>query len=339
MLEKSGVSLKIVTGSSNVPLVDEMVSWAHANGKDEVLKLDALIQRFADSEVWVELKDNVRGQDVFVVQSTSCPANDNLVELLIIIDALRRSSARTITAVIPYFGYARQDRKTAARTPVSAKLVANLLSVSGVDRIITMDLHAGQIQAFFDIPCDNLYAAPVLGMDIQKQFSHIGGGITIVSPDVGGVVRARALADMLDAGLAIVNKRRSQPGVIADMEIIGSVDGQVCILLDDICDTAGTLVKASDLLRKNGATSIHAYVSHGVFSGEAVSRIASSNIESVVVTDSIRLDDRIINIDKIRKVSIAPLLTQAIINVGNNASISSLFKEEQVRSLYADCNA
>ena len=283
----------------------------------------ASIRRFADLEVFVEIQENVRGEDVFVVQSTSYPANDNLMELLVSIDALRRASARRITAVLPYFGYARQDRKPGPRTPISAKLVANLLTTAGANRVLTLDLHAGQIQGFFDIPTDNLFAAPVIVKDIQEQFD--GEDLMIVSPDVGGVIRARAVAKRLDADLAIVDKRRERAGVSEVMNIIGDVRGRRCILVDDIVDSAGTLCNAADSLKQEGATSVLAYVTHGVLSGGAVARVAGSALETLVTTDSIVATEAVRVSNNIRRLTIASLMAEAISRISQEKSVSSLF--------------
>jgi len=284
----------------------------------------ASIRRFSDMEVFVEILENVRGEDVFVIQSTSYPANDNLMELLVTIDALRRGSARRITAVIPYFGYARQDRKTGPRTPISAKLVANLITTAGADRVLTMDLHAGQIQGFFDIPTDNLFGAPVFSKDILEK-AEDDEKIVIVSPDVGGVVRARAMAKRLDADLAIIDKRREQAGVSEVMNIIGDVEGRRCILVDDIVDSAGTLCNAAEALIAAGASAVQAYTTHGVLSGGAVSRVASSPLESLVTTDSIQATEAMRVVHNIRQITIAPLLAEAIHRIAENESVSGLF--------------
>jgi ribose-phosphate pyrophosphokinase len=281
------------------------------------------VKRFADMEVFVEIQENVRGEDVFIVQSTSFPANDHLMELLILIDALRRSSARRITAVIPYFGYARQDRKPGPRTPISAKLVANLITRAGVDRVLTLDLHAGQIQGFFDIPTDNLFGAPVMVRDIKDRLD--GGERMVVSPDVGGVVRARALAKRIDAQLAIVDKRRERPGESEVMNIIGDVKGRSCILVDDIVDSGGTLVNAADALLANGAKEVYAYITHGVLSGGAVSRISNSKLKELVITDSIMPTEAVKVARNIRVVGIASLLGEAIGRTATESSVSSLF--------------
>jgi ribose-phosphate pyrophosphokinase len=313
------ISMKLMSGNSNLQLVKDIASYL------ELPITDAAVRRFADEEVFVEIHENVRGEDVFVVQSTAYPANDNLMELLICIDALKRSSAKRITAVIPYFGYARQDRKPGPRTPISAKLVANLITVAGADRILSIDLHAGQIQGFFDIPTDNLYAAPVMSADIQARFA--GRNITVVSPDVGGVVRARALAKRLDnAPLAIVDKRREKPGESEVMNIIGDVSGRFCILIDDIVDSAGTLCNAAAALKAGGAEDVVAYCTHGVLSGAAVSRVQTSELRELVVTDSIgAVHEAAAATDKIRILTIAPLLAEAVRRIADETSVSSLF--------------
>jgi ribose-phosphate pyrophosphokinase len=274
-------------------------------------------------EVFVEILENVRGEDMFVIQSTSYPANDNLMELLVTIDALHRGSARRITAVIPYYGYARQDRKSGPRTPISAKLVANLITVAGADRVLTLDLHAGQIQGFFDIPTDNLFAAPVLVKDMKARYQ--GNDLTIVSPDVGGVVRARAIAKRLEAELAIIDKRRERAGVSEVMNIIGEVEGRRCILVDDIVDSAGTLCNAAVALKEAGAVSVGAYVTHGVLSGGAVARVAASPMDSLVITDSIQATEAMRVSQKIRQLTIAPLMGEAIRRITDEKSVSSLF--------------
>ncbi len=300
------LDVKIVAGNSNRPLADAIC--AH-------LKLPMTkgqVKRFADMEIFVEIQENVRGQDVFVIQSTSFPANDNMMELLILLDALKRSSARRITAVIPYFGYARQDRKPGPRTPISAKLVANLIERAGADRVLTLDLHAGQIQGFFDIPTDNLFAAPVMTRDIEDNFGSTED-VVVVSPDVGGVVRARALAKRIGAPIAICDKRRERPGESEVMNVIGEVDGKRCILIDDIVNSGGTLVNAAEALLKNGATEVSAYISHAVLSGGAVSRIQSSRLKSLVITDSILPTEAIKAAKNIRVISIAPLIGEAIL--------------------------
>ncbi len=310
--------MKLLTGNANQPLARAIADY---------LKLpltQASVRRFADEEVFVEIHENVRGEDVFVIQSTGFPANDNLMELLIMIDALRRASAKRITAVIPYFGYARQDRKPGPRTPISAKLVANIITTAGADRVLSIDLHAGQIQGFFDIPTDNLYGAPVMSADIQARFG--GKNIMVVSPDVGGVVRARALAKRLNnAPLAIVDKRREKAGESEVMNIIGDVEGRFCVLVDDIVDSAGTLCNAAAALNAAGAQGVVAYVTHGVLSGGAVARVETSELTELVVTDSIQPPESVADAKKIRLLSVAPLLAEAITRIADESSVSSLF--------------
>jgi ribose-phosphate pyrophosphokinase len=281
------------------------------------------VQRFADMEVFVEIHENVRGEDVFLIQSTSYPANDNLMELLVCIDALKRASARRITAVVPYFGYARQDRKPGPRTPISAKLVANLITVAGADRVLTMDLHAGQIQGFFDIPVDNLYASPLMAADLKARYPD--DDLIIVSPDVGGVGRARGIAKRLDAQLAIVDKRRERAGVSEVVNVIGDVSDRLCVLVDDIVDSGGTLCNAAQALLDAGATAVVAYVTHGVLSAGAVARIAASRLEALVITDSIRATEAVRVADKIREITVAPLIGEAIRRISDETSVSSLF--------------
>jgi ribose-phosphate pyrophosphokinase len=310
--------MKIMAGNSNLPLARAIAAYL------EGTLTDASVRRFADEEVFVEIHENVRGEDVFVIQSTSFPANDNLMELLICIDALRRASARRITAVVPYFGYARQDRKPGPRTPISAKLVANLITEAGADRVLSVDLHAGQIQGFFDIPTDNLYGAPVMAADIQARYG--GQDLMVVSPDVGGVVRARALAKRLDnAPLAIVDKRRERPGESEVMNIIGDVRGRSCILIDDIIDSGGTLVNAAQALIDAGAAGVSAYITHGVLSGGAVARVDSSTLKELVITDSILPTDAANESTSIRILTIAPLIGEAIRRIADESSVSSLF--------------
>ena len=284
----------------------------------------ATVRRFADMEIFVEVHDNVRGEDVFVIQPTSYPANDHMMELLVCLDALKRASAKRVTAVLPYFGYARQDRKPGPRTPISAKLVANIMTSAGADRVLTVDLHAGQIQGFFDIPVDNLYAAPVFIADIRQQFKDTGT-ITVVSPDVGGVVRARNLAKRINADLAIVDKRRDKAGVSEVMNIIGDVSGRDCIIVDDIVDSAGTLCNAAEALMKNGANSVSAYITHGVLSGKAVERVTNSVLRQLVITDTIKKTDETAQAHNIRSVSIAPLMAEAVRRISEETSVSSLF--------------
>jgi ribose-phosphate pyrophosphokinase len=296
--------------------------------------VDARVERFNDGEIFVEMYDNVRGEDVFIIQPTSNPANDNLMELLIMSDALRRSSAQRITAVIPYFGYARQDRRTKARTPITAKLVANMLVEAGVERILTMDLHAAQIQGFFDIPVDNLYASPIFALDIMTHFKDQMDDVMIVSPDVGGVARARELAKRINAPLSIVDKRREKPGEIAEMTVIGDVTGKTCIIVDDICDTAGTLCKAAEVLLENGAKEVHSYITHGVLSGPAVERVTNSVMKSLVITDTIQATDPVLACPNIRIVPTAPMFAQATLNIWNGTSVSSLFDVETLGPIY-----
>jgi ribose-phosphate pyrophosphokinase len=309
--------MKVLMGNSNRPLAEAIAAYLN------LPLTKASVRRFSDMEVFVEIHENVRGEDVFVIQSTSYPANDHLMELLVCIDALRRASAKRITAVIPYFGYARQDRKPGPRTPISAKLVANLITTAGANRVLTMDLHAGQIQGFFDIPTDNLYAAPPLVDDIKEHFQ--GNNLMIVSPDVGGVVRARGYARRLGVDLAIVDKRREKAGESEVMNIIGDVEGRTCILVDDIVDSAGTLCNAAAALKKQGAKSVSACVTHGVLSGGAVARVGSSELESLVITDSIEATDAVRISSNIRRVSIAPLIGEAMRRISQETSVSSLF--------------
>ncbi|EJF81105.1 ribose-phosphate pyrophosphokinase [Bartonella doshiae] len=309
--------MKLFCGNSNPCLAEDVANYLNIPlGK-------ATVKRFADQEIFVELHENVRGQDVFVLQSTSYPANDHLMELLIMIDALRRSSARRITAVIPYFGYARQDRKPGPRTPISAKLVANLITEAGAHRVLTLDLHAGQIQGFFDIPTDNLYAVPVISRDVKIHYPL--ENVIVVSPDVGGVVRARSLAKRLNSLLAIVDKRRERPGESEVMNIIGDVSGKDCLLLDDIVDSGGTLCNAASALLKHGANSVTAYITHGVLSGNAIERITSSEMKELVITDSIMPTTAIENANNIRVLPIADLIGEAIARTAAEQSVSSLF--------------
>ena len=310
--------MKIIAGNSNLPLSSDVGKY---------LQIDlakATIRRFADEEVYVEIKENIRGEDVFVIESTSYPANDNLMELLVIIDALKRASAKRITAVLPYFGYARQDRKPGPRTPISAKLVANLISTAGADRVLTVDLHAEQIQGFFDIPTDNLFAGPVFSRDIKDQFDL--SNLVAVSPDIGGVVRARAIASKFGASIAIVDKRRPKAGESEVMNIIGEVDGKDCIILDDIIDSAGTICNAADKLIEIGAKSVTAYVTHGVLSGKALSRIKDSKLKEVVITDTINNTENAEEVEKIRIIPISVLLGEAIRRISEESSVSSLFE-------------
>jgi len=309
--------MKLVAGNSNRPLAEEIAA---------ALKLSltkGVVKRFADMEVFVEVQENVRGEDVFVLQSTSFPANDNLMELLILVDARKRASARRITAVMPYFGYARQDRKPGPRTPISAKLVANLIERAGIDRVMTLDLHAGQIQGFFDIPTDNLFAAPVMVRDIQERYDL--SNLVVVSPDVGGVVRARGLAKRINVPIAICDKRRERAGESEVMNVIGDVSGKCCVLIDDIVDSGGTLVNAANALLAEGATEVGAYITHGVLSGGAVDKITRSSLKTLVISDSIQPTEVVKSARNIRVLSIAPLLAEAIARTAREESVSSLF--------------
>jgi len=310
--------MKIIAGNSNIPLAEDVSKYLG------VPLAKATVRRFADNEVFVEILENMRGEDVFIVQSTSAPANDHMMELLIIIDALRRASARRITAVLPYFGYARQDRKMGPRTPISATLVANLMEASGADRVLTLDLHAGQIQGFFDIPTDNLFAAPVFVDDIQSRFQK-EQELMVVSPDVGGVVRTRALGNRIGADLAIVDKRRERAGESEVMNIIGDVSGRACLLVDDIVDSAGTLCNAATALMNAGATSVSGYVTHGVLSGEAVERVNKSQLENLLITDTIQPTPEILASPKFDVIEIAPLIGEAMRRTSEEHSVSSLF--------------
>jgi ribose-phosphate pyrophosphokinase len=309
--------MKILACNSNRPLAEAVAAALN------LPLTQASVRRFADLEIFVEIQENIRGEDVFVIQSTSYPANDNLMELLITLDALRRSSARRITAVVPYFGYARQDRKSGPRTPISAKLVANLITQAGADRVLTLDLHAGQIQGFFDIPVDNLFAAPLFARDIQERFK--GRDLMVVSPDVGGVVRARAIATRLHTDLAIIDKRRPRAGVSEVMNVIGDVTGRDCILIDDIVDSGGTLCNAAEALLKNGAHSVSVYVTHGVFSGGAVARIGAAPIQHMITTDSIQATEAVRVSSNIKQLTIAPLLAEAMRRISEESSVSTLF--------------
>ena len=309
--------MKLFAGNSNRVLAEAVARYLNVSlGK-------AVAKRFADQEIFFEIQENVRGQDVFILQSTSYPANDHLMELLIMIDAFRRSSARRITAVLPYFGYARQDRRTSGRTPISAKLIANLITQAGADRVLTLDLHAGQIQGFFDIPTDNLFAVPVMARDVRVNYKQ--ENVMVVSPDVGGVVRARSLAKRIDAPLAIVDKRRERPGESEVMNVIGEVSDRICILLDDIVDSGGTLCNAAEALLANGATSVTAYITHGVLSGAAVERITGSKLKELVITNSIQPTEAVEAAHNIRVVTISDLIGEAILRTASEQSVSSLF--------------
>ncbi|HUF56810.1 MAG TPA: ribose-phosphate pyrophosphokinase [Thermohalobaculum sp.] len=332
-MKGDGENMKLVSGNANRTLAQAIARRMSVYRGAKVQLAQARVERFNDNEIFVEIFDNVRGEDVFIIQPTSKPANDNLMELLIMADALRRASARRITAVMPYFGYARQDRKSAARTPISAKLIANLISMSGIDRVLTMDLHAGQIQGFFDIPTDNLYASPVFALDIKHHHEDTSR-MTVVSPDVGGVIRARDLAKRIGADLAIVDKRRARAGEVESMTVIGDVKDRPCIIVDDICDTAGTLCKAAELLVEQGAPEVQAYISHGVLSGPAIQRVTDSAMTKLVITDSIEPTEEVRAAEKVRVVSVAPLFAQAVLNVGNDTSVSSLFHEDTLGPIY-----
>lgn len=325
---------KLISGNANKPLATSIGRRMSVHRGKTVGLVEARVERFNDQEIFVEVFENVRGEDMFIIQSTSNPANDNLMELLIIADALRRSSAGRITAVIPYFGYARQDRRTKARTPISAKLVANLIAEAGIERVLTMDLHAAQIQGFFDLPVDNLYAAPIFALDIKHNFKGQMDDIMVVSPDVGGVARARELAKRINAPLSIVDKRREKPGEIAEMKVIGDVSGKKCIIVDDMCDTAGTLCKAAEVLMEHGATEVHSYITHGVMSGPAVERVSNSVMKSLVITDSIEPTEAVKATPNIRIVPTAPMFAQAILNTWNGTSVSSLFDNETLIPIY-----
>ena len=309
--------MRIISGNSN-PLLAKEISFEL---KEKII--DVTVTKFADQEVFVEINENVRGKNIFIIQSTSMPANDHLMELLITIDALKRASVQTVTAVIPYFGYARQDRKVGPRTPISAKLVADILTTAGIDRLLTLDLHAGQIQGFFDIPVDNLYAAPVITKDIKKNYQN--KDIVVISPDVGGVVRARGIAKRIDGDLAIVDKRRDKANVSEVMNIIGDINGRDCIIVDDIVDTAGTLCNAAEALINSGAKSVSAYITHGVLSGPAVERIKNSKLDELVITDSIAPTKLILDASNIRILKLAPLIAEAIRRISSDSSVSSLF--------------
>ncbi len=325
---------KLIAGNANRPLAQAIARRMTLHRGMSVKLVDARVERFNDQEIFVEVFENVRGEDMFIIQPTSNPANDNLMELLIIADALKRSSAARINAVIPYFGYARQDRRTKARTPISAKLVANMMVQAGIERVLTLDLHAAQIQGFFDIPVDNLYAAPIFALDLEHQFRDRLQDVTVVSPDVGGVARARELAKRVGTALAIVDKRREKVGEIAEMTVIGDVQGKICVIVDDICDTAGTLCKAAEMLIAAGAVEVHSYITHGVLSGPAVERITNSVMKSLVITDSIEPSAPVRGAPNIRIVPTAPLFAQAILNTWSGTSVSSLFDLETLLPIY-----
>ena len=325
---------KLISGNANLGLAKSIARRMSMHRGMQVGLVDARIERFNDQEIFVEVFENVRGEDMYVIQPTSNPSNDNLMELLIMTDALRRSSAARITAVIPYFGYARQDRRTKARTPISAKLVANLIQTAGVDRVLTLDLHAAQIQGFFDIPVDNLYASPVFALDIQHHFKGQLDDVMVVSPDVGGVARAREIAKRIGAPLSIVDKRREKAGEVAEMTVIGNVTGKKCIIVDDICDTAGTLCKAAETLMEAGATEVHSYITHGVLSGPAIERVSKSVMKSLVITDSIEQGEKVLGAKNIRVVPTAPMFAQAILNIWGGMSVSSLFETDTLVPIY-----
>ncbi len=325
---------KLIAGNANRTLANAIARRMSLHRGMSVNLVAARVERFNDQEIFVEVYENVRGEDMYIIQPTSNPANDNLMELLIISDALRRSSADRISAVIPYFGYARQDRRAKARTPITAKLVANMITEAGIDRVLTLDLHAAQIQGFFDIPVDNLYASPIFALDIEHHFKSQMSNLMVVSPDVGGVARARELAKRINAPLAIVDKRREKAGEVAEMTVIGDVSGHVCIMVDDLCDTGGTHCKAAEVLMQAGATEVHAYVTHGVLSSNAVERIGASVLKSMVITDSIEPVEAVLKSAKIRIVPIAPLFAQAILNIWNGTSVSSLFEVDTLVPIY-----
>ena len=310
--------MKIIAGNSNIALAESISAYL------DIPLTKASIKRFSDMEVFVEILENVRGEDCFVIQPTSYPANDNLMELLITIDALKRGSAKRITAVLPYYGYARQDRKTGGRTPITAKLVANLITSAGADRVLTMDLHAGQIQGFFDIPTDNLIASPTMAEHMKQRFDS--DNLVMVSPDVGGVVRARAIAKRMSADLAIIDKRREKAGVSEVMNIIGDIKGKECILIDDMVDSAGTLCNAAQALKDGGAKSVHAYIVHGIFSGGAVAKVMNSPLENLVITDSIAATEAVKNCENIEQISVSHVIGEAMLRIYEERSVSALFK-------------
>ena len=325
---------KIISGNANQGLAKAVARRMSMHRGMNVSLVDARVERFNDGEIFVEVFENVRGEDMFILQSTSNPANDNLMELLIMSDALRRSSAQRITAVVPYFGYARQDRRTKARTPITAKLVANMMVSAGIERVLTMDLHAAQIQGFFDIPVDNLYASPIFALDVKHSFKGKLDQITVVSPDVGGVARARELAQRIGAPLSIVDKRREKPGEVAEMTVIGDVKDRVCIVVDDIVDTAGTLCKGAETLMQAGAKEVHAYITHGVLSGPAIERVTTSAMKSLVITDTIEATEATQKAKNIRIVPTAPMFAQAISNIWRGTSLSSLFDHATLEPIY-----
>ena len=325
---------KLISGNANKSLADAISRRMSMHRGMQVPLVDARVERFNDGEIFVEVFENVRGEDMFIIQPTSKPANDNLMELLIMADALRRSSASRITAVIPYFGYARQDRRTKARTPISAKMVSNLITEGGIERVLTMDLHAAQIQGFFDIPVDNLYASPIFALDILHQFDGDMDDVMVVSPDVGCVARARELATRIGAPLSIVDKRREKAGEVSGMTVIGDVSGKKCVIVDDIVDTAGTLCKAAEVLTEAGATEVHSYITHGVMSGPAVERVTNSVMKSLVLTDTIEATPEVAASPNIRVVPTAPMFAQSILNIWNGTSVSSLFDTKTLVPIY-----
>ena len=325
---------KLIAGNSNLKLARSVARRMSLHRGMNVDLVDARVERFNDGEIFVEVYENVRDEDMFIIQPTSRPANDALMELLIIADALKRSSASRITAVIPYFGYARQDRRSKARTPITAKLVANMLEEAGIERVLTLDLHATQIQGFFDIPVDNLYASPIFALDVKHHFKGQMDNLMVVSPDVGGVARARDLAQRIGAPLSIVDKRREKAGEVAEMTVIGNVEGRTCLIVDDIVDTAGTLCKAADVLMDNGAKEVHSYITHGVLSGPAVDRITNSVMKNLVITDTIEATPAVSNASNIRIVQTAPMFAQAILNTWSGTSDSSLFSTESLSAIY-----
>lgn len=325
---------KLISGNANKTLAESIARRMSMHRGLQVGLVDARVERFNDGEIFVEVYENVRGEDMFIIQPTSRPANDNLMELLVMADALRRSSAARVTAVIPYFGYARQDRRTKARTPITAKLVANMIASGGIERVLTMDLHAAQIQGFFDVPVDNLYASPIFALDILHQFGGDMSDVMIVSPDVGGVARARELASRIGVPLSIVDKRREKAGEVAGMTVIGDVSGKKCIIVDDICDTAGTLCKAAEVLMEAGALEVHSYITHGVMSGPAVERVTNSVMKSLVITDTIEATEAVSNCPNIRVVPTAPMFAQSILNVWHGTSVSSLFDTASLVPIY-----
>ena len=325
---------KLISGNANPPLAKAVARRMSMHRGINVGLVDARVERFNDGEIFVEVFENVRGEDMYIIQPTSNPANDNLMELLIIADTLRRSSAGRITAVMPYFGYARQDRRSKARTPITAKLVSNMIAKSGIERVLTLDLHATQIQGFFDIPVDNLYASPIFALDVMHNFKGKMDDVMVVSPDVGGVARARDLAQRIGTPLSIVDKRRGKPGEVAEMTVIGDVKDRTCLIVDDIVDTAGTLCKAAEVLMENGAKEVHSYITHGVLSGPAVERITNSVMKNLVITDTIEATKPVLDAPNIRIVPTAPMFAQAILNTWSGTSVSSLFNHQKLAPVY-----